>query len=266
MSTSRKPHRRIALVIGNGSYHNRDIPALTSPASDADIISNTLRGLGFEVTLRKNQMRSEMYKSIIEFGQAMPGCETVLFFFAGHGAQVNDTNYLIPVDAALDKEASVPGQAVDLNLLMLEIEKGKCGVNIVILDACRINPVGGKFRLASARGLTLLPMLPKNTAMVFSAEPGYVSVDSDDRYGLLTSGLMSALQGQDLSLERVLKIASTYVDQHSLHVQLPFVDDPMKILNKFDFQVRPKIVPDLPVHPQLIQKATKPTGSPRPLN
>jgi uncharacterized caspase-like protein len=263
MSTTQTPRRRIALVIGNSTYHHKDIPALSSPAYDANIIANTLRALGFEVTLRKNQMRSEMFKSIFEFGNAMPGCETTLFFFAGHGVQLNNRNYLVPVNAALDNDASVPGQSVDLSLVLQEIEKNKCSVNLVILDACRINPVGGKFRIAASRGLAKLDHVPKGTAMIYAAEPGHVSVDGDGQYSLLTTGLLSALQGPDLRLEKVLAVASAYVERDSLQVQSPYVLDPTSIQKKFDFRVRAEPDPALTANPIPNSSAVNPTGWPR---
>ena len=91
--------RRIALVIGNGNYQQPDLPKLANPTNDAEDIARALRGFGFEVIERKNQTLEGMNQAIAEFGSKIGGSEAALFYYAGHGIQVKNQNYLIPVNA-----------------------------------------------------------------------------------------------------------------------------------------------------------------------
>ena len=156
--------KRIALVIGNGNYqYSESLPRLDNPVHDAEDIAHVLRGFGFEVIERKNQTLEAMNQSIAEFGSRIGGSEAALFYFAGHGLQVKNQNYLMPVNAKIESEAVVPYQGVNLNQILDEMDNGKSGVNIVMLDACRNNPISGKFRSGKTRGLASPGAAPKGT-------------------------------------------------------------------------------------------------------
>ena len=130
-----------------------DLPKLANPTNDAEDMARALRRFGFEVIERKNQTLEGMNQAIAEFGSKIGGSEAALFYYAGHGIQVKNQNYLIPVNARIESEASVPYQGVSLNQVLDEMDNGKSGANIVMLDACRNNPITGKFRSGQSRGL-----------------------------------------------------------------------------------------------------------------
>ncbi|TRZ93223.1 MAG: hypothetical protein D4R84_10870 [Rhodocyclaceae bacterium] len=235
--------RRIALVIGNGDYQYPDnLPKLANPTNDAQDIAEALRGFGFEVIERKNQTLEAMNQTIAEFGSRIGGSEAALFYFAGHGIQVKNQNYLMPVNAKIDSEAAVPYQGVDMNRILDEMDNAKSGVNIVMLDACRNNPISGKFRSGKSRGLASPGSAPQGTVIVYATDPGNVAADGEGRNGLFSAGLLNAFKGGDLSLDGVLTTASEYVEQKSVESdptrkQTPYVNGPKTVQKNFHFRV-----------------------------
>ena len=229
--------QRIALVIGNGNYQHPDLPKLANPTNDATDIAKALRGFGFEVIERKNQTLEGMNQAIAEFGSKIGGSEAALFYYAGHGIQVKNQNYLIPVNAKIESEASVPYQGVNLNQVLDEMDNGKSGANIVMLDACRNNPITGKFRSGQSRGLASPGSAPKGTVIVYATDPGNVASDGTGRNGLFTAGLLSAFKGKDLTLDGVLTAASAEVEKASGQTQTPYVNGPKTLQKNFHFHL-----------------------------
>jgi len=229
--------QRIALVIGNGNYQHPDLPKLANPTNDAEDMARALRGFGFEVIERKNQTLEGMNQAIAEFGSKIGGSEVALFYYAGHGIQVKNQNYLIPVNARIESEASVPYQGVNLNQVLDEMDNGKSGANIVMLDACRNNPITGKFRSGQSRGLASPGSAPKGTVIVYATDPGNVASDGTGRNGLFTAGLLTAFKGKDLTLDGVLTAASAEVEKASGQTQTPYVNGPKTLQKSFHFHV-----------------------------
>lgn len=229
--------RRVALVIGNGNYQQSDLPKLPNPPNDAEDIAKVLRSFGFEVIERKNQTLEGMNRAIAEFGSRIGGSDAALFYFAGHGIQLKNQNYLIPVNAKIESEASVPYQGVNINQILDEMDNAKSSTNIVMLDACRNNPITGKFRSGRTRGLATPGALPKGTVIVYATDPGNVASDGEGRNGLFTAGLLTAFKGKDLSLDGVLTIASASVEQASSQTQTPYVNGPKTLQKNFNFRI-----------------------------
>lgn len=229
--------RRVALVIGNGNYQFPDsLPKLTNPVNDAEDVAGALRGFGFEVLHYKNLNQEGMDQAIAEFGSRIGGSEAALFYYAGHGMQVKNQNYLMPVNSRLESEASVPYQGVNLNRILDEMDNGKSAANILILDACRNNPISGKFRSGSSRGLAAPGSVPRGTVIVFATDPGNVASDGAGRNGLFTAGLLKAFKGTDLSLDTVLTVASAEVEKASNNAQTPYVNGPKTLQKNFSFR------------------------------
>jgi hypothetical protein len=227
--------KRVALVIGNGKYQHAGLPELANPTHDAEDIAKALRGFGFEVIERKNQSMEEMDSAITEFGRKIANSEAALFYFAGHGLQVKGQNYLIPVDANIESEAQVPFKSINVNQLLEEMDNAKSQANIVMLDACRNNPISGKFRSGATRGLAAPSSQPKGTVIVYATDPGNTAADGDGRNGLFTAGLLTAFKGSDLSLHGVLTLASAEVEHGSKNTQSPYVNGPMTLQENFYF-------------------------------
>jgi TPR repeat protein len=229
------PEKRVALVIGNGAYQSKQLPALENPPHDAEDIAKALRGFGFDVILKTNVNRRDMKDAIAEFGRKASNADAAMFYFAGHGLQIKSQNYLMPIDASVRSEADAADESVNVNYPLEEMENAKARVNMVILDACRDNPISGKFRSAGGRGLAPPNTTPKGTVIVYATDPGNTASDGDGRNGLFTGGLLSAFKSKDLSLDGVLTAASAHVEQQSGGKQTPYVNGPQTTKKNFYF-------------------------------
>jgi uncharacterized caspase-like protein len=159
--------RRVALVIGNTAYV---VGRLQNPVQDARAMATSLRHLGFEVLAHENLSYRDMRRAVAEFGERIANGGVGLFYYSGHGIQVNGKNYLVPVDADIKNERYVAAEAVDADSVLLQMQEGKTRVNIVILDACRDNPFGGRAR-GLGRGLAFMDV-PAGTYVAYSTAPG----------------------------------------------------------------------------------------------
>jgi uncharacterized caspase-like protein len=209
--------RRVALVIGNGSY--KDAP-LKNPANDATDMAAALKGLGFEVIARTNASQREMKGAVREFGQKLRGAETGLFFFAGHGLQVKGINYLVPVAVDIESEADAEDQAVSLDYVMRTMEEGGAKFNVAILDACRNNPFARSFR-SGARGLANA-QAASGSFIAYATAPGSVAADGDGRNGLYTRHLLKNLAQGDSDILKVFQRVRTGVVGDSAGKQTPW--------------------------------------------
>ncbi|CAK0765917.1 formylglycine-generating enzyme [Gammaproteobacteria bacterium] len=240
LATSAHTNKRVALVIGNSNYQYSDIlPKLDNPVHDSEDIAKALRSFGFKVIERTNQPKEGMDAAIAEFGRELANSDAALFYFAGHALQVRGQNYLMPVNSKVESEAQIPYQSINMNQVLDEIENGQSRVNIVIMDACRNNPLTGEFRTAKLRGLAAPTGSPKDTVIVYATAPGDVAADGAKRNGLFTEGLLSAFKGPDLSLDGVLTTASIEVErisERSGKKQTPYVNGPRTLQKSFWFR------------------------------
>jgi len=256
--------KRVALVIGNGSYRHTDsMPKLANPANDADDMAVALRRFGFDVISKKNLTKEEMDETITDFGRKIADSDAALFYYAGHGLQVKGQNYMVPVDANIDSEAKVPYRAVNINQLLEEMDSSRSRVNIVMLDACRNNPISGKFRSGGGRGLAPPTSMPKGTVIVYATDPGNVAADGSGRNGLFTAGLLTAFKGSDLTLGGVLYAASKQVQNSSGHQQIPYINGPATLQREFSF-IQPSSMTDLQPSSVQPQPLTPRVSAPQP--
>ena len=182
---------RIALVIGNSDYENAP---LANPVNDARLIAQTLRQLDFQVLEHLNVNQKDMKRAIQLFGDRLElaGAEAVgLFYYAGHGVAVNGRNYLIPTDAAIDRESDVDIEAVATDTVLAQMEYTKNALNFVILDACRNNPYTRSFRSAT-RGLARMDA-PRGTLISYATAPGDVALDGDGKHSPYSRALAKAM-------------------------------------------------------------------------
>lgn len=210
--------RRIALVIGNGSYSSS---SLKNPVNDATDMAANLRKLGFAVTLKKNATHQEMEEAIKEFGEQLKRGGVGLFFYAGHGVQIGGRNYLLPIGAKINKELDVKFQAVDAEMVLAEMGNSGNDLNIVILDACRDNPIGKSFRSAS-RGLAIISDAPRGTFITYSTSPGRVAADGSGRNSPYTGSLIRHMMTPGLPIEEVFKKVRRELSKESGGQQIPW--------------------------------------------
>ncbi|MDR3556713.1 MAG: SUMF1/EgtB/PvdO family nonheme iron enzyme [Syntrophobacteraceae bacterium] len=213
-----QPDRRTALVIGNASYGSG---ALKNPVNDADAMANTLNSLSFDVTLRENLDQKQMKSEIEAFGQKLKQSGGVgLFYFAGHGVQLNGHNYLLPVDATIHTESQVEYEAVDMGEVLSQMDWAKNRMNIVVIDACRDNPFAQSFRSLSM-GLASV-LAPAGTLIAYSTAPGSVANDGAGQNGIYTGALIKAMVQPGLQIEDVFKHVRLAVSAATGGKQVPW--------------------------------------------
>lgn len=208
---------RIALVIGNGAY--RSAP-LKNPVNDAGDMANVLMESGFKVTLKINASQKEMETAMRSFGKKLRVGGIGLFYYAGHGLQLNGTNYLIPVDAQIETESDVKYEAVDAGRILGKMEDAGNNLNIVILDACRNNPFARSFR-SSVTGLARMDA-PTGSLVAYATAPGELAADGDGRNGIYSKHLIQNIRMSGLTIEQVLKNVRVAVAKETSNKQVPW--------------------------------------------
>jgi tetratricopeptide (TPR) repeat protein len=163
---------RYALVIGNADYQRID--KLRNTVNDAQDISAALKGLGYQVDLKLNLGHLQMVDAIEAFTVKLAGnrANEGFFWYAGHAVQIRDENYLLPVDVTVDTENRVRAGSFSLNNLIDMLDGAKNKVNVLILDACRDNPLPGAGRGGGGRGLAVVREVPSDLFIMFSTAPG----------------------------------------------------------------------------------------------
>jgi len=192
---------RVALVVGNGDYA-AEIGKLKNPTSDAHLMADTLTGLGFEVALVTDADQKAMKRAIREFGQKLreTGPQGIgLFYYAGHGVQVDGENFLLPVGAEIQAEGDVELEAVSASSILSQMQFAGNAVNLVFLDACRNNPLTRSFR-SGARGLARVDA-PRGSFVGYSTAPGDVSVDGESSNSPYALALVEELNTPGISIE-----------------------------------------------------------------
>lgn len=241
---------RYALVIGNSAYANSP---LRNPVNDATAMNRALTNLGFKVTAAYDVgTYQQMVKLIRDFGLQLQKGGVGLFYYAGHGVQIDGKNYLIPVLADIRKEGDVELEAVDLDRVLNEMQYARNDMNIIILDACRDNPYSTKFR-SSARGLATITKPVPDCLIAYATQPNGVARDGDGDNGIFTEELLKAMKTPGLSLTQVMMQVRTNVKNRTNDEQLPWENS---LLTKdFFFKdapkpvevVQPKVEPPKPV-------------------
>jgi len=191
---------RIALIIGNGDYKNSP---LKNPMNDANDMAAALKKLGFKVSHLINASKHEMVLAINKFGKNLKSNDVGLFYYSGHGMQVNGRNYLIPIDANVESEGDVEFESVDAGRLLSKMNEAENRVNIVILDACRNNPFKRRFR-SSNRGLARINA-PTGSFVIFATSPGSVADDGKGRNGIFTKYFLKHIKTPRLKIEDIMK-------------------------------------------------------------
>ncbi len=208
--------KRLALVIGNSEYIGSN--ALKNPVNDANLMSSTLQELGFTVIKRTNATRLQMTQAVAEFWSKLDQYNVALFYFAGHGLQVNGVNYLIPVDATLENKDMVAFEAISVSDISSKFEEYNQNINILILDACRSNPFrswsrGGERGFKAANPAS-------GTIIAFATSEGSTAADGTGANGLFTQQLVKQLK-QPVPIEKVFKLTRVEVERLSNGQQSP---------------------------------------------
>lgn len=218
--------RRVALVIGNSTY--RQIPSLINPIHDARIVGQALIKAGFELIGGEPLLdltRTAMEKAIQDFGTQLsrhPG-SVGLVYYAGHGIQVNGVNYLMPVEANPSRTADLPRQMIDATHLLTEMEDSRTGLNILILDACRNNPFGGRGIRQTSTGLAQM-QAPRGSMIVYATQPGNIAQDGPPgQNSPFAKALAASLVEPDLDLFGTFNAVGLRVADTTNGAQQPWI-------------------------------------------
>ena len=214
---------RVALLIGNNTYATSP---LRNAANDAHDLGEALKELGFQVIVRENASRKEMIDAIREFGTAIEGANTALFFYAGHAMQFKDRNYLIPIDAAMGSEEDVTFFSVEVGQIFDRMDRARTRFNFIILDACRDNPFAASFKVSSA-GLAQMSS-PSGTLVAYATAPGSVAADGFGRNGIYTKHILQNIKVPDLPVEIMFKRVREGVERETRRLQTPWDSSSLK--------------------------------------
>ena len=184
---------RVALVIGNGHYPDASQP-LAQPINDARGLTAALRGKGFDVDVVEDATKDDMARAIERMKAKITPDTVVMLFFGGYGVQVGRESFMIPVDAAIWKEADVRRDGVSVESVLDGMKEQGAKAKLVVLDASRRNPYERRFRSFSHGLAPISP--PENALILTSATPGKVADDSSGQYSVLMAELLNNLNAQ----------------------------------------------------------------------
>lgn len=221
--------QRVAFLVGNSDYEHAT--PLRNPTRDVDLIGKTLNGLGFTVSSHKDLTRSQIGKELGTFLKENKGADVTLFYFAGHGMQYENQNFLLGVDAKLESEFDIETEALDLQRVLRQLKKSS-KASLVFIDACRDNPLADQFyksnfsetRALMTRGLAPLQSSYNGAMITFSAAPGQVAYDGDEN-STFAASLARHLPSENVEVLSLMKRVIRDVKSGSNNKQVPMVSN-----------------------------------------
>src|SRR5450755_3923600 len=218
--------KRVALVLGNSAYQN--VPQLTNPINDGAVVAATLKAAGFDVVDSRHDLAAaETRRALRDFADRARDADIAVVYYAGHGMEVDGTNYLIPVDAKLERDTDIYDEALSLDRVLVAIEPAT-RLRLVILDACRDNPFAKSMKrtLASrgiGQGLGKIEPSSPNMLIAYSAKAGSTALDGDARNSPFTLALAKHLTTPGLDVRRAFGFVRDDVLKTTSNKQEPFV-------------------------------------------
>src|ERR1700686_3226695 len=218
--------KRVALVLGNSAYQN--VPRLPNPVNDGAVIAATLKDAGFDVVDSRHDLSAaETRRALRDFADRARDADIAVIYYAGHGIEVDGTNYLIPVDAKLERDTDVYDEAFSLDRVMLAIEPAK-QLRLFILDACRDNPFAKSMKRTVAsravgQGLAKVEPTSPNMVIAYSAKAGSTALDGDAKNSPFTIALAKHLTTPGLDVRRAFGFVRDDVLRSTGNQQEPFV-------------------------------------------
>ncbi|MDD1532670.1 MULTISPECIES: caspase family protein [unclassified Bradyrhizobium] len=218
--------RRVALVMGNSAYKN--VARLANPANDAALVGGMFRKAGFDVVDVKHDLNvAEMRKALRDFGGKAREADVAVVYYAGHGIELDGTNYLIPTDATLETDSDVLDETIALDRALFAVEPAK-QLRLIILDACRDNPFAKTMKRTIAsraigRGLAKVEPTSPNTMIAFAAKAGSTASDGDARNSPFATALVERLPMPGLDLRKAFGFVRDDVLKTTSYKQEPYV-------------------------------------------
>src|SRR5438552_3172655 len=218
--------KRVALVIGNSAYQK--VAPLTNPANDAGVVAAMLKQIGFDsVEARMDLKAADMRRALREFGNKTRDADVAVVYYAGHGIELDNTNYLIPVDAQLETDTDVYDETFPLDRVLIAVEPAR-QLRLVILDACRDNPFAKTMKRTVAsraigRGLAKVEPTSPNTIIAYAAKAGSTASDGDSKNSPFAAALVEHLPKPGLDLRRAFGFVRDDVLKITGNKQEPYV-------------------------------------------
>ena len=218
--------KRVALVIGNSAYEN--VPRLGNPANDAAAMTKTLKEAGFDVVNSRRDLKvADMRRAFRDFSDQARDADVAVVYYAGHGLELDGTDYLVPVDAVLERDIDVFDEALPLDRILATIEPAR-QLRLVILDACRDNPFAQSMKRtigsrSISRGLAKIEPNSPNTLIAFAAKAGSTAADGDSKNSPFTSALVRHITTPGLDLRKAFGFVRDEVLKNTNNRQEPFV-------------------------------------------
>lgn len=218
--------RRVALVLANSAYQHA--PSLANPVNDGAVMAKTLKEAGFDVVESRHDLSAQDTRRVLrDFADATRSADIAVVYYAGHGIEVEGSNYLIPVDAKLERDTDVYDEALSLDRVLVAVEPAK-QLRLVILDACRDNPFGKTMKRTIAsrgigRGLAQVEPTSPNTLIAYSAKAGFTAQDGDGANSPFTVALSKHLTTPGLDVRRAFGFVRDDVLKSTGNKQEPFV-------------------------------------------
>ena len=221
---------RVALIIGNADYKFRP---LKNPVNDATAFAAKLEGLGFDVLLKTNQSPSQMRAAVRDFSKKLEEDTVALFYFAGHGVELNGQNYLMPVGSQLDfddvlHEEDMQDETLPLNRLLRRMQSSGSAVNLIFLDACRDNPFtfvpasdSNVVARGSSRGLARRQS-PSGVFIAYATSPGSIALDGSGDNGIYTKALLRHIDTPGKDITEVMNAVRADVRRETSDAQIPW--------------------------------------------
>jgi uncharacterized caspase-like protein len=213
----------VALVIGNSNYSN--VAKLANPANDAKLMANALKSLGFELIGGGAQLdldKAGFDAAVQRFGNRLQGSDVGLFYYAGHGLGLRDTNYLVPINANPTREADIDFQMMDIEVVLHQMEAAGTKLNVVMLDACRNNPFAGRGLRASSGGLGQM-QAPEGTLISFATQPKSVAQDGADGNSPYSKALAETIRKPGLDIFQSFNRVGVVVKKATGGSQQPWI-------------------------------------------
>jgi uncharacterized caspase-like protein len=218
--------RRVALIIGNSAYQS--VARLGNPANDSEAIAATLKDIGFDVVdLKRDLNAAAMRRALRDFADSVRDADVALVYYAGHGIEINGDNYLIPVDAVLERDIDAFDEAIALERILRVVQPAK-QLRLVILDACRDNPFNTSMKRSMGsrgigRGLAKVDPENPNTLIAFAAKAGSTALDGDSKNSPYTTALVKYLPKPGLDLRKAFGYVRDDVLKVTSNKQEPFI-------------------------------------------
>src|SRR3954464_12660163 len=218
--------KRVALVIANSAYQHA--PSLTNPVNDGSVMAKTLKDAGFDIVDSRHDLSALDTRRVLrEFADGTRDADIAVVYYAGHGIEVDGANYLIPVDAKLERDTDVYDEALSLDRILVAIEPAR-KLRLVILDACRDNPFSRVMQRTAAgsgigRGLAKVEPNSPNTLIAYSAKAGSTAQDGDGKNSPFTIALSRHITKPGLDVRKAFGFVRDEVLKSTGNRQEPFV-------------------------------------------